>query len=55
MKKTKTKTFKKAGGITLHVGAMLFVLAIFLAACNPAPDNKTEGKVTPEEAKSIAS
>ncbi len=54
MKKTKIETLKKVGGITLHVGAMLFVLAILLAACNPAPDNTMEGKVTPEEAKSIA-
>jgi hypothetical protein len=54
MKRTKIKTLKKAGGITLHVGAMLFVVTILFAACNPAPDNTKEGKVTPEEAKSIA-
>jgi len=58
MKKKKMKTIietlKKAGGITLHVGAMLFVVTILFAACNPAPDNTKEGKVTPEEAKSIA-
>ena len=54
MKRTKIKTLKKAGGLTLHVRAILFVVAILVAACNPAPDNTKEGKVTPEEAKSIA-
>jgi hypothetical protein len=39
MKKTKIETLKKVGGITLHVGAILFVVAIFITACNPAREN----------------
>ena len=39
MEKAEIETLNKAGGITLHVGAMLFVVAILIAACNPAPDN----------------
>src|SRR6056300_1621626 len=52
--KTIIATLKKAGGITLHLGVSLFIVAILFAACNPAPDNTKEGKVRPEEAKSIA-
>ena len=33
---------------------LLIAMTLLLAACNPAPGNTTEGKVTPEEAKSIA-